>query len=180
MSYLVQLYFMANPRKEFGKIYDKHIEKIYRFIFLKVSSEDIAQDLCSETFLRGWEAYKNTDNKIENPSAFLYRIARNLVTDHYRDKGRTQIVSTDSLPIADPRPGFEEKIALDSDLVQVKAALTNLKDDYQNVIIWHYLDDLPIQEVAKMLDKSEETTRVLLHRALKSLKNELNPPVEEA
>ena len=162
---------MANSRKEFSKIYDKYIEKIYRFIFLKVSSEEIAQDLSSETFLKGWESFKT--QKIDNPQAFLYRIARNLVIDHYRQKGRTRFVSTENIPIIDPKK-LEEKIALTSDLEQVRAVLANLKEDYQNVIIWRYLDDLPMPEVAKMLDKSEENTRVLLHRALKALKNECN------
>ena len=162
---------MANSRKEFSKIYDKYIEKIYRFIFLKVSSEEIAQDLSSETFLKGWESFKT--QKIDNPQAFLYRIARNLVIDHYRQKGRTRFVSTENIPIIDPKK-LEEKIALTSDLEQVRAVLANLKEDYQNVIIWRYLDDLPMPEVAKMLDKSEENTRVLLHRALKALKNEYN------
>jgi RNA polymerase sigma-70 factor (ECF subfamily) len=63
---------------------------------------------------------------------------------------------------------------LNSDLEQVKAALVNLRDDYQNVIVWRYLDDLSIPEIAKILDKSETAARVLLHRALKALKNELN------
>ncbi|MFH1462612.1 MAG: RNA polymerase sigma factor [bacterium] len=161
-----------NQRKEFSKIYDKHIDKIYRFIFLKVSSQDIAQDLCSETFLKGWEVFKS-QKEIDNIQAFLYRIARNLVTDHYRQKGRTQFISTENTPIIDPSPGIEEKVVFNSDLDQVKACLAGLKEDYQNVIIWHYLDDLPISEVAKMFDKSEQTTRVLLHRALKSLKSKL-------
>ena len=106
----MQVNFMANKRKEFGKIYDKHIDKIYRFIFLKVSSQEIAQDLCSETFLKGWEAYKNqksnlkNQKEIENVSAFLYRIARNLVTDHYRQKSRNQTVSTEFVSITDPQP----------------------------------------------------------------------------
>ena len=163
---------MANPRKEFGKIYDNCIDKIYRFIFLKVNSEEITQDLCSETFLRGWEAFKG-NQKIENPQAFLYRIARNLVIDYYREKGRTQIVSTEYTPIFDPNPSLEERVALNSDLEQIKGALLNLKEDYQNVIIWRYLDDLSMPEVAKLMEKSEQTTRVTLHRALKALKNEL-------
>ncbi|MCX6759106.1 MAG: RNA polymerase sigma factor [Candidatus Nealsonbacteria bacterium] len=164
---------MANKRKEFSKIYDRCINKIYRFIFLKVNSEEIAQDLCSETFLKGWESYKNNPN-IENPSAFLYRIARNLTTDYYREKGRTNFVSPEIVPIVDPKPGIEEKVVFNSDLDQVKLVLADLKEDYQNVIIWHYLDDLPIPKVAKMLDKSEGATRVTLHRALKSIKNEIN------
>jgi len=164
---------MSNKRKEFSKIYDQCINKIYRFIFLKVNSQEISQDLCSETFLKGWEAYKNNPN-IENPSAFLYRIARNLVTDHYREKARAQFVSPEMVSVIDPNPGLEEKSALNSDLDQVRAVLADLKEDYQNVIIWHYLDDLPIAKVAKMLNKTEDATRVTLHRALKNLRNEID------
>jgi len=162
---------MANPRKKFSKIYDQYIDKIYRFVFLKVSSQEIAQDLTSETFLRAFESMKT--NNIENPQAFLYRIARNLVTDHYREKGRTQIVSAEYTPIIDPKGDLEERAILNSDMEQVRLAINNLKEDYQNVVIWYYLDDLPVPEIAKMLDRSEEATRVLLHRALKALKNEL-------
>ncbi len=172
---------MANPRKIFSKIYNQYIEKIYRFIFLKVNSQEVAQDLTSEVFLRGWEAFKKTQNpklksqnEIKNLQAFLYRIARNLVTDHYREKGRTQIVSADYVKITDPSPNLEEKALLKSDFDNIRIALTDLKEDYQNVIIWRYIDDLPIPEIAKILDKSEEATRVQLHRALKALKNKLN------
>lgn len=163
---------MAKPKKEFSKIYDKYINKIYRFIFLKVSSEEIAQDLCSETFLKGWKAFQNQN--IENIQAFLYRIARNLVIDHYRQKGRTQIVSIEYTQIIDPQLGLEEKMNLNLEIEQIKITLANLKEDYQNVIIWRYLDDLSMPEIAKMLDKSEQTTRVTLHRAIKALKNEIS------
>ena len=162
---------MADPRKDFSEIYDKYIEKIYRFIFLKVNSQDIAEDLTSETFLRVFESFKT--NNIENPQAFLYRVARNLVTDHYREKGRTQVVSADYVSVVDPEENLEKKAILNSDMEQVRFALNSLKEDYQNVIVWYYLDDLPIVEVARMLDRSEEATRVLLHRALKALKNEI-------
>jgi len=162
---------MANLRKKFSKIYDQYIDKIYRFIFLKVNSRDVAEDLTSETFLRAFESMKIND--IENPQAFLYRIARNLVTDHYREKGRTQIVSAEYVPIIDPKGDLEERAILNSDMEQVRLAINNLKEDYQNVVIWHYLDDLSIPEVAKMMDRSEEAARVLLHRALKALKNEI-------
>jgi len=164
---------MGNLRKAFSKIYDRYIDKIYRFIFLKVNSQEIAQDLTSETFLRGWESFKN-GNKIENPQAFLYRIARNLVTDYYREKGRTQVVSAEYVPITDPRQNLEEKSILKSDIDNIRTTLVSLKEEYQDVIIWHYLDDLSISEIAKMLDKSEEATRVMLHRALKALREAIN------
>ena len=165
---------MANLRKIFSKIYDRYIEKIYRFIFFKVNSQEIAQDLTSETFLKTWETYKNGNQEIENIQAYLYKTARNLVIDFYREKEKVQIVSADNAFIADPAPNLEEKARLSSDIEQIRQVLTNLKDDYQNVIIWYYLDDLPISEVAKLLDRSEEATRVLLHRALNSLRQKIN------
>lgn len=170
---------MNNPRKIFSEIYDQYVEKIYRFIFLKVNSREIAEDLTSETFLRGWEAFKMSHNptshkeKIENPPAFLYQIARNLVIDHYREKGKAQVVSVESSPIIDPRTDLKEKTILNSEFETVRLALVDLREEYQNVIVLHYLDDLSIPEIAKMFDKSEGTTRVLLHRALKALKNKL-------
>jgi len=163
---------MKNLRKIFSKIYDRYIDKIYRFIFFKVNSQEIAQDLTSETFLKGWESFKN-GTKIENPQAYLYKTARNLVIDFYREKGKVQIVSADNPLIPDPAPNLEEKAMLSSDLDQIRQALTELNDDYQNVIIWYYLDDLSISEISQMLGRTDDATRVLLHRALKTLKEKL-------
>lgn len=160
---------MANPRKTFSKIYDKYINKIYRFIFLKVSSQEIAEDLCSEVFTRGWESLKK-GQKIENPQAFLYQIARNLVIDHYREKGRYKTVSADYVEMADPRLALEEKAFLNSDVDNIKLALSDINENYREIIVWRYLDELSVPEIAKMLDKSETAVRVTLHRALKSLK----------
>jgi len=84
------------------------------------------------------------------------------------------VVSAELAPIIDPRENLEEEAVLRSDLRMIRTVLTELKDDYQDVIIWHYLDDLPISEVSKLLSRSEEATRVLLHRALKALKAEIN------
>lgn len=165
-----------DQQKIFGEIYDKYIDRIYRFIFLKVSSQEKAQDLCSETFLRGWKVFKNGERKIENPQAFLYKIARNLVIDYYREKGRTQTISTDDIPIIDPNVDIEKKSLIDSDLDRVKVLLTDLKDDYQEVIIWHYMEDLSIKEIAEILNKSEGAVRVTLHRAL----NAIRKKIEEA
>ena len=165
---------MDNLQKKFSKIYDNYIEKIYRFVFLKVSSSEIAEDLTSETFLRSWKAFEKDPVSIKNPQAFLYQVARNIIADFYRDKNKLPLISAEFVQIEDPRPNIEEKAKLDSDMENVHQALLTLKDDYQNVVIWHYLDDLPIQEVAKLLGKSEKTTRVTLHRALKSLKTRLN------
>lgn len=164
---------MSKIQKIFSQIYDQYIDKIYRFIFLKVNSQEIAEDLSSETFLRCWEKFKDKKEKIENPQAFLYQIARNLITDHYRDKARTQFVSTDSVTISDPKTDIEEKSLASSDLDTIRTALGKLKQEYQEVVILHYIEDLSVTEIAETLNKSEGAVRVTLHRALKTLKQEV-------
>jgi RNA polymerase sigma-70 factor (ECF subfamily) len=170
---------MNKLKKQFGRIYDKYIEKIYRFIFLKIGSEEIAQDLTSDTFLRGWKAFQRTQDpknnyQIENTQAFLYQIARNLIADHYKEKGKVKIVSIEDRAITDLSVDLEKKAILSSDMNTIRLALNNLNEDYQNVIIWRYLDGFSTAEVAQIMNKSEQATRVLLHRALKSLKDQVS------
>jgi RNA polymerase sigma-70 factor (ECF subfamily) len=166
---------MPNQQKKFSKIFDKYIERIYRFVYLKVDSQETTQDICSETFLRAWKVYKLKNDKIENLQAFLYQIARNLIIDFYRKKDKTKTVPIeDYLGQSDPNVNIEEKAILISDVNNIKRALVNLKEEYQDIIIWHYLDDLSISEVAKLLNKTEPATRVLLHRALAVLRTAIN------
>ncbi|MEK7664583.1 MAG: RNA polymerase sigma factor [Patescibacteria group bacterium] len=162
---------MDNTREQFSNIYDQYIEKIYRFVYLKVNSQEIAEDITSKVFLKGWGAYMDK-KEIRNPGAFLYQIAGNMVIDHYREKGRTKIVSAENIPQAiDPGANLQDMAILSSDVNAVKVAMQKLKKDYQDIIMWHYLDDMPIAEVAKIMDKPAGTIRVMLHRGLKELKD---------
>jgi len=165
---------MPNLKKIFSKIYDKYVAKIYRFIFLKVNSKEIAQDLTSETFLKAWETFRvqNSEFKVQNPQAFLYKIAKNLVIDFYREKRKVQLVSTQNVSIVDPKANLEERAMINSDLELIKKAIFNLKDEYQDAVIWYYLEGFSISEISKFLDKSEPATRMLISRAIKNLRQE--------
>lgn len=161
-----------SQKKEFGKIYDKHVEEIYRFVYLKVSSRETAEDITSETFRKGWKRFKKSP--MDNPRAYLYKVARNLVIDHYRTQ--KEHVSPEDIQLKE-ESNLEESLSLDDDLQEVKEAMESLKDNYQNIIILRYLEELSISETAKILDKSEGAIRVTTHRALEALKEELG--VEE-
>ena len=164
---------MANKKKLFAKIYDQYIDRIYRFIFFKIGSQETAEDLCSETFLKGWQAFKQNNAEIENPQAFLYKIAKNLIVDHYREKGKAQLVSTDvgQVLIRDSGIDLEKQSLQKSDLETIRTGLVGLKDEYQEIIILHYINDLSIPEIAKTINKTEGAARVQLHRAVKALKS---------
>ena len=165
---------MNHKQKIFSQIYDQYIDKIYRFIFLKVNSQQIAEDLCSEAFLKGWQVFKEDNQEIENPQAFLYKIARNLIIDHYRDKAKVQFVSVDCVPINDPGIDLNQESLDRSDMETVRTVLTELRPEYQEIIIWHYVDDLSTKEIAGITGKTEGAVRVMLHRALNVLRTRVN------
>ncbi len=169
---------MDNYKEKFSEIYDQYIDKIYRFVYFKVSSEEVAEDITSKVFLKGWEAFQShglgEDREILNTSAFLYQIARNAVTDHYREKAKIKVISADIAPqIVAPGMGLEERAILSSEFQEVKLALQNLKQDYQDIIICHYIDDMKVPEIAEIMGKPQGTVRVMLHRGLKALQKEM-------
>ena len=164
---------MPNYKRKFAKIYDKYIDKIYRFIFLKVSSQEIAEDLASEVFMKGWRKFKKGE-EVKNPSAYLYQIARAEIANHYRGKSKFKIISAEAFPIADPSPTLEENFGFQSDVATVKNYLAKLSDDYQDVLIWRYIDGYSTGEIAGMLGKSKGAVRVMIHRALKELREKIN------
>jgi len=193
----------AGSQEAFGRLYDTYIDSIYRFIYLKTSSKEDAQDLTSQVFLRVWERLNpgvamftsrsdrglpptprlrrtrksatpaaTSSKGIKNFRAFLYQIARNLVIDHWRGKGgevlgREADVAETAAIIEDKDQNLEEKFKLASDVNQVKEALEKVKGDYKDVIIWYYLDELSIPEIAQILGKSGGAVRVMVHRGLK-------------
>lgn len=166
--------YMSDIKEQFGHIYDEYIEKIYRFVYLKVNSVEMAEDISAKVFLKGWENYKVNYNSIQNIGAFLYQIARNSVIDYYRDKDRTKVVSSDyQMQIIDSGTNIHEKAALNEDMAIIKSAIQKLKKDYQDVIIWHYLEDMSIADISEILNKPAGTVRVMIHRGLKFIKEEL-------
>ena len=167
---------MNREQQKFSKIYDCYVESIYRFIFIKVNSQAIAEDLTSEVFSKSWQVFQQKEKpEIRNPRAFLYITARHLVIDFYRTKKQKQTVSIeDSREIEDTSEKLEEKENIRSDMALIHNRLKELNHDYQNVIILRFVEELSIGEISEVLDKSKGATRVLLHRAIGQLKEKMN------
>ena len=160
-------------KKEFSEFYDKNIDKVFRFVYLRVDTTETAQDLTSLAFLKLW---KRQDSEISNPTAFLYRIARNQIIDFYRARSKKPISLDKVGEIADfqvAQPTFAQKIELTLETERIKKVLHNIKSVYADVIIWHYVDDLSSKEIAQILNKKEGNVRVIIHRALQALKEQL-------
>ena len=160
-------------KQEFSEFYDKNIDKVFRFVYLRVDTTETAQDLTSLAFLKLWQ---RQGSEISNHTAFLYRIARNQIIDFYRQKSKKPISLDKVGEIADfqvSQPTFSQKIELTLEMERIKKVLYNIKPVYADVIIWHYVDDLSSKEIAQILKKREGNVRVIIHRALQALKEQL-------
>ncbi len=165
--------------QQFIEFYDENIDKIYRFIYFRAPGKQEAQDLASEVFLKAWQ-YIADGNEVENLRALLYQVARNALTDYYRDKNRRALSLDEVRTADDPKQNLVEnpesiiKVIDDNlGLERIKKALKNIKEEYQEVIILRYLNDYSLQEVAELMDKSYGAVRVLVNRSLRALKREL-------
>ena len=164
---------MEELRENFSKIYDQYVTKIYRFIYLKVSSQEAAEDLSSEVFVRTWETYRSESTKIENIQAYLYQIARNVVADHYRARKIRTVSVEETAEIVDPADSLQGQAVLNLEMDRIQKALATIQGDYQDLIIWRYLDELSVPEIAQITGKTEENVRVGIHRALQALKGKV-------
>ncbi len=163
---------MEDKKEQFSKIYDEHLPPIYRFIYLKVSARETAEDLTSEVFLRVWNELNKAKQEIGNIRAFLYGIARNVVADHYRGR-KIEVVSVEETFDLMDSFSLHDQIALNSDIEQILRALSGINEDYQDLIIWRYVEELSVPEIAQLTGKTEENVRVGIHRAIKSLRESL-------
>lgn len=156
----------------FSKIYNTYSEQIYRFIYIKVDTKETAEDLTSEVFVRFWKTFqKDGSDRIENPKAFLYRMAKNSIVDFYRGRPVLKPLSDQDIPeVADQTQELEKKEIILSDQEQMMAAIRTMKDEYQDVIFWYYIDQMPVGEIAEIMDKSENAVRVTIFRAMEELR----------
>ncbi|MFZ3057957.1 MAG: RNA polymerase sigma factor [Minisyncoccales bacterium] len=154
----------------FSQIYDEHVDKVYRFVFFKVSNEALAQDITSETFTRLWKEI-SFDKEVKSPSGFLFRVAKNLIIDHYRTKDQNPVILDNPENILDKSQDIAGQAVQNDDMRAVTAALGQLGEDYRAAVSMYYIEQEPISEVAKALKRSPGATRVMIHRGMKQLRD---------
>lgn len=157
----------------FACIYDIFVDPIYRYIYYRVHSSD-AEDLMETVFLKVWENIRQYKHKKRSFSAWVFRIAHNLVVDYYRSsKDRYMRELTTQVPDQkrEHNPIKTTQNAMDKD--NLKVAMAKLKKQYQEIIIYKFINELSNKEIAQILNKTEGSLRILQFRALKALRREL-------
>lgn len=168
----------TKDQKIFIKAYDLYIDQLYRFIYFKVGNSEEAKDLTSAVFLRTWTYSLENNVNEKTLKALLYKTARNLIIDHYRSANQRNNISLDNLDnninekkFIDEKQDLVKQSEIAFDLTIVETRLPELKDEYREAIVLRFINELSIKEMAEILDKPEGNVRVLIHRALKAMKD---------
>ena len=151
-------------------LYERYLDEIYRFVYLRVSDTLEAEDITENAFLKTWEHLPKLSAKgdqIDNFRAWLYRTALNLVIDYYRSKKPLALKDDFPAKEQDSPEAFTDLNLLSQQLAN---AIKELSPDFQQIIILRFVNQLSHQEAALMMNRSYGHVRVLQHRALKKLK----------
>lgn len=160
----------------FAEIYERYYQSIYNYVYYRVDDDVLAEDLTSEVFLKTLESIHSfTFRPGATFSSWLYRIASNLVIDHFRLLPRQPTVLLEDSIVSDVEEPAE---ALDRQLTaeQLRQAVRHLSEDQQQVVVLKFVDGLKLREIAHVLGKSEGAVKSLQHRAVISLGRILGAP----
>lgn len=156
----------------FAALYDRYIDKVYRFIYFKCSGDKaLAEDLTSETFIRALRRMKDFNWQGRDIGAWFITIARNLVYDHYKSgKARLEVTGIDPSgqrgdDIVDP----EHEALKSVTRAELAKAIAQLNEDQQEVIHLRFMQELSVAETAAAMEKTEGAIKAMQFRAVKAL-----------
>ncbi len=156
-------------KQAFGALYERYLDDIYRYVYFRVGDEREAEDITANAFLRTWEHLPRLSRRNASIGSFrnwIYRVAKNLVIDHYRAK-KTVPLPEDCYDGEDLVKNIAEQ---NRQTRQVASALAALKPDYQQILILRFINQLSHKACAEIMGRNTGQTRVLQHRALKKLR----------
>ncbi len=169
----------AGDGEAFGELYDAYVDLVYRYVYYRVGSASLAEDLVSETFLRALRRISTFTWQGRDVAAWFITIARNLIADHYKSSRYRLEVSTEDMV------GASGDRAADDDPEQaVLTALTNsalveavkkLGPEQQECVVLRFLQGLSVAETALAMGKNDGAVKALQYRAVRALARHLPP-----
>lgn len=156
---------------EFGQLYDAYIAKIYNFIYYRTHHRQTAEDLTSLTFTKAFVNIHSFSPEYGTFSAWLHRIARNNVIDHYRTfKPMDDITNAFDLSSKDD---IERDVDTLLKIEKIKEYLQTLPSEHKDLVIMRVWDQLSYKEISEILGKSEASLKVSFSRIMAKMHNEM-------
>ncbi|MBN1139247.1 MAG: sigma-70 family RNA polymerase sigma factor [Anaerolineae bacterium] len=160
----------------FGALYELYVERIYNYVYYRTGNHHDAEDLTAKAF---YQALTHINQYVDRGlpfSAWLYRIAHNLVANWYRARSRRQVITLDELTASavqhshDPSP--EKEIESRDDQAALLRLIRRMPDERQQLIILKFVHQLSNQEIGQVMGRSEGAIKSLYHRTLLMLRDQ--------
>lgn len=165
----------------FGQLYEIYVERIYNYVYYRVSNVDDAEDLTARIFQRAMQNIGRYQDRGVPFSAWLYRIAHNLVANWHRDRSRRHIISLeDMLHWRAPDDSPERVTQLMEDRETLLRVVSRLPAERQELLVLKFVDRLTNAEIGAVMGRSEGAIKSLYHRTLIALREEYADGAGEA
>jgi RNA polymerase sigma-70 factor (ECF subfamily) len=164
-----------SDREAFGILYERHVRKIYNYVYYRTGSVADAEDLTARTFFQALSNLHRYQVQGVPFSAWLFRIAHNLVANWHRDTGRHAATSTDGIvEVAADGHSPHDLAELAEERRELHDVIRRLAPDRQQLLILKYVHQMSTEEIAVIMGKSEGAVKALLHRTIERLRDELS------
>lgn len=159
----------------FGELYERYITRIYNYIYYRTGNNQDAEDLTAKVFMRAMHHIKTYDERGVPFSAWLYRIAHNLVANWHRDRSRRKVIPLEEFI------GHGEQLDMPEDTAEEQEererlldTLRQLPEERQQLLILKYVERLSNAEIGEIMNRTEGAIKSLYYRTLSGLRNELS------
>jgi RNA polymerase sigma-70 factor (ECF subfamily) len=164
----------AGDADAFGKIYDRYVDTVFRFVYFRVGNRQLAEDLTADTFLRALKRIGSFTWQGRDLGAWLVTIARNLVADHFKSgRYRLEVTTGDVLDAdtAERGPEGSPEAAVVDHITNVAllTAVKQLNPEQQECIVLRFLQGFSVAETAQAMGKNEGAIKALQYRAVRAL-----------
>ncbi len=157
----------------FEQLYYHYFPKIYSYVIKRVGSREVAEDIVSDVFMKAFANLKKYQSRGFSFGAWLYRIATNALTDHYRKGARhPEDQNEDALQNQATEERADDAAKVKTDRAAIEKVLSNLPERYSQAVYLRYFAEMEIYEVAEIMKVSKAHASVLIHRSLESFKRE--------
>ena len=159
--------------ESFGILYDRYLDKIFRFVYYKTFSQETAEDITSTIFHKALEKINSYNEGKGSFSSWLYQIARNSVIDHYRtNKNNLSLEDVFDIGVDERTP---ETIDAISALKTVQAYLETLDVRQREIITLRIWEDKSYKEIAEIIGGSEASIKMAFSRGIRELREKCGP-----
>ncbi len=158
----------------FGALYERYVNRIYNYVYHRVGNHHDAEDLTARTFYRALAHIEDYVDRGAPFSAWLYRIAHNLVANWHRDRARRQTIALDEAGfLASGRDSLQDHAEAGERSAALRRAMRRLSPERQQLLILKFAEGLSNAEIGAIMGRSEGAIKSLYHRTLLALQEEM-------